>query len=247
MKNLMVFLSPHKSFTNDRWGKESEALIKIQIDNSQLFWKREDIILVTNFPYEYGGVKAIEIGDEHYCELRPTATKVPAILELFRRGLIEEGELYWFHDLDAFQLAPVIVDFSEDMGVTNYGITTIRQSYNNRLSTGSWFFKSTAEDIFQMIHERMYEDEINEETALGRLIKDNPMLTKRINLVDISYNVATRKRDVEKTLKQAIKPIKVLHFHPFDKRKLWNGKTNMEYCQSLMTLELNNIFKKHGL
>lgn len=245
MKNILIFLSPAKSFTNERWGNESEVLARIQIENSQRFWKREDIWLVTNFPYEYQGVKAIEIPDSFYCEIRPTATKVLAILELFERNMIQEGEMYWFHDLDAFQLQPIIVDFEEDMALTDYGVTTVRESYNSRWSTGSWFFKKSAKDMFEKIRDRMYLDEINEETALGRIITDEPKIRERIHKINITYNVATRKRNVEKTLEQAIKPLKVLHFHPFDNRKLWNGQRNMELCPTLMPQEVNDIFRKN--
>lgn len=242
MKNLLI----HINGSDYEWQKEVEPLLKIQIDNSQLYWKREDIILVTNFPYEYNGVKALVVPGSCFFKMRPTVTKVKVILYLFEQGLIGD-DLYWFHDLDAFQLAPVIVDFKEDMALTDYGVTTIRESYNNRWSTGSWFFKKSAKGLFQMILGRCLKDKVNEEAALGRIIKDNPAVGDRVHKLNITYNVATRKRDVEKTLEQATKPIKVLHFHPFDTRKLWNGLKNMQYCPSLMSPELINIFKQHGL
>lgn len=244
MKNILIYIKG-KGFDKHQWEDESMKLLKVQIDNSQLYWKREDIWLITNFPYEYNGVKAIEVIGDFYYYKKPTVTKVKVLYELFFAGLIEEGEMYWFHDLDAFQLAPVIVNFKEDMALTDYGITTVRESYNSRWSTGSWFFKKSAFDLFEKILERSQKDKINEEAALGRLLVDQPELRERIHKLNITFNVATRKRNVEETLEQAIKPLRVLHFHPFDNRKLWNGKTNMEYCPALMPKELNEIFKKN--
>ena len=56
MKNLLIFISPAGGFP-----KEHEELTKMQIDNSlELGWKPEDILLVTNFDYEYRGIKAVD-------------------------------------------------------------------------------------------------------------------------------------------------------------------------------------------
>ena len=49
MKQLLIYIGP-----TDKFDDEHEVLTKIQIDNSlDLGWKKEDILLVTNFPYEY--------------------------------------------------------------------------------------------------------------------------------------------------------------------------------------------------
>ena len=241
MKNILIHLNAPKY----EWQKEVEPLLKIQIDNSRLYWKREDIWLITNFPYEYNGIKARVVNDSLFCAFKPTVTKVNVILNLFHQRMIENGELYWFHDLDAFQLAPVIVDFEEDMALTDYGVTTIRESYNNRWSTGSWFFKKGARDIFRKIYVKSEADLVNEEAALGRVIKESPSIGQRIKKLNITYNFATRKRDVDKMLEIAEKPLKVLHFHPTDTRRISNGLTNMEYCQTFMEEELKELFKKH--
>lgn len=240
MKNLLI----HLNGPDYEWQQEVEPLLKIQIDNGLRFWKREDILLVTNFEYEYNGVKALVIEDWNYCEFKPTVSKVLAILRLFELDIIKD-ETYWFHDLDAFQLQPLDFTLTKDMALTDYGITTIRPSYNKRWSTGSWFFRRESIDIFQMILERSLKDGINEEASLGRIIKNDSSLRNRIEKINISYNFATRKRDIEKTLEIAIRPLKVLHFHPSDTRKLSNGMTNMEYAMSVMPEELQDIFKKN--
>ena len=59
MKNLLVYVSPNKQFDD-----EHKILAKIQIDNSlDLGWKKEDIILATNFDYEYRGIKSVIVDD----------------------------------------------------------------------------------------------------------------------------------------------------------------------------------------
>lgn len=233
MKNLLI----HLNGPGYEWQKEVEPLLKIQIENSLRFLKKEDIILITNFDYEYLGVKARKV--DAYCDWKPTVSKVLAILKII------ENDIYWFHDLDAFQLEPLDFTLEKDMALTDYGVTTIRESYNSRWSTGSWFFKKEARDIFFSIVERSAKDGINEEAALGRLVKEDPSILDRIEKLNITYNFATRKRDVEKNMEIVDKPIKVLHFHPHDKRPLSNGMTNMEYCFPLMSPELQAIFKKH--
>ena len=112
---------------------------KIQIDNSLgLGWAREDILLVTNFPYEYNGVKALVIGGEHYCVHHWPATKIYVIVNLFDAGLIED-DLYWYHDFDCFQLAPLTEPIipDADFGLARYGRMPT-------LCSASFFFKKSA-------------------------------------------------------------------------------------------------------
>lgn len=52
MKNLLIYTNADKEFS-----EENKTLVKIHIDNSlELGWDRKDILLYTNFPYEYNGV-----------------------------------------------------------------------------------------------------------------------------------------------------------------------------------------------
>lgn len=256
MKNLLIFLSPSKDLKNERWGDESEYLIKIQIESSLKFgWKKEDMWVITNTPFEYMGIKSLVFGDECYCEMRPTATKTLVILEMFNRGMVG-SETIWFHDLDAFQQYPVYAELEYGkMALTDYGRTNISPSYDLRLSTGSWFFRDGTQDIFQAIKDRMYQDEINEETALGRIIRDDPKLMERIEKKNITYNFALRRRNLSRTYEIAEKPIKVLHFHPSDKRPTDSGNDNIQVCmygknalgKVLMSEDLIKIFNKHGI
>lgn len=144
MKNLLIWISPKKMFDG-----EASILVKIQIDNSlDLGWKREDIMLTTNFDFEYNGVKSIVVSDDNFLPDSIWESKQMAILELFSRGFINPGELYWFHDLDAFQQETITESElgmgKVDMGLTDYG-------WRIKWNTGSIFFTSKAYDIFKAV------------------------------------------------------------------------------------------------
>ena len=56
--------------------------------------------MVTNFPYEYRGVNAYLVGDDCFYSKNNfiRSTKIPVINQLFKDGVINEGEIYWFRD-----------------------------------------------------------------------------------------------------------------------------------------------------
>ena len=97
MKNVLVYINPQK-----RLDDQSKILFKIQIDNSyELGWEKEDILFITNFDYEYNGIRPMVIGDKHCCDYSPISTKISAIVGAFKQGLIKD-DLYWLHDLTLF-------------------------------------------------------------------------------------------------------------------------------------------------
>ena len=259
MKNLFVYLHPTKSFTS-----EVESLTKIQIDNSlTLGWKREDILLVTNFDYEYNGVKAIVVDDKNFCEFRPTSSKINVILTFFESGVIE-NDLYWFHDLDAFQLEEMIDPnlSSADMGLTAFDERPMAPEYlgAHRWNGGVIFFKKEARDIFEQIKEQMYRRKVIDETALVRVElkakRGNSTFLDRIKILNVTYNfVVTPNLDLTYCYEVAEKPLKIIHFRPFDKRKLDGDIGNLDFCvrgqnkmgKVLLSENLINLFNKYGI
>ena len=253
MKNLLIFINPKKRFHDDRFGEESSILAKIQIDNSlELGWKRENIILVTNFDYEYNGVKALIVGDENYCLHFPQASKINTIVSLFERGIIEKGELYWLHDFDAFQLETI--KESElglemvDMGLTDYGLMP-------RWNMGSVFFKESSRDIFNWIKEGLYKNNTDEERALVMLTSSNVNnINERIKKVNLTYNF-TGANMYWRCYKQVTKPIKVAHFHPFGTRQFGVDFKALDFFmhgvnktnKPFITPSLIRIFKRNGI
>src|SRR4051812_8081694 len=115
MKNLLTFTGPDKKF-----DVETAALVKIQIDNSlDLGWKREDILPVTDFEYQYNGVKALVIPSGIYYDFDLSAGKIPVIAYLLNQKILASNELYWCHDFDAFELNKIL---EPELGLENFDL-----------------------------------------------------------------------------------------------------------------------------
>lgn len=256
MKNLLIYINPQRSFSQEwikdgqsLWKDETETLLKIQIDNSlELGWKPEDIMVVMNFPWEYNGVKAIEVGDENYCDFAPTASKINVICTLFDMGLIGD-ELYWFHDNDAFQVGELDIDVNDEIALTDYGIARGHTDISKRWSTGVLFFRRGARDTFKLIQHGVNNSyRKNEEIALLAMTRCNyAHINDKIRKIDITYNFASRARKLPEQYEVALKPLRVIHFHPLDPRKVMGWKNNMAVMPRYFNETLSNSFKKHGL
>lgn len=230
MKHLLVYVDPSKWFEDH----ESETLAKIQIDNYFRLGIEKDLILVTNFEYEYRGIKPIILGDEGCCRSDIRASKIFAIVDLFDRGLIED-DLYWIHDFDAYQLFPIKEEELElngkDLALTDYG-------WRKKCNTGSLFFNKDSEDIFRDIMAFILENGGHEEDALDSFIKSNRNNIKdRYKTLNVRYNIGMNK--LPYIVRKAVKPIKVLHFHP-------EKRDTLSKFKPLMTEELLEIFKNYG-
>lgn len=228
MKNLLIYYNPQKKFE-----PEYEALTKIQIDNSlKLGWNYKDIILVTNFEYNYRGIKAIVIGEGDYEVFdQNKSSKIPIINRLFADGLIED-ELYWFHDVDAFQLIPFEVNLDKDAGFTDHG------AYSKTWNAGSFFFKKSARDIFETIWEYMKKRGKNEQDALTFMWGKNiDGINNRFEFMGPAYNIGIYR--IDENIKIAGTP-KVVHFHPHKKRHL-------NLFRAMLPERLMDIFNKYDI
>ncbi len=228
MKNLLIYISPTGSFDNPRADLASNdvpSLVKVQIENSlELGWKKADILLVTNFAYKYGDIEALVLNDADFFDRKPQASKINAIIKLFEHNLIEDNELYWFHDFDAFQLekfSETDINLNDDqIGLTDYGGGKYFGGID-RWSTGVIFFRAGSKDIFEGLKEIYYQKKIDEEEALHLLIDKEPPLNKRVKKVNNTYNFIGYK--LESVYKKSIKPIKVVHFHPLTGKRRLGG------------------------
>jgi len=228
MKNLLVFLSPQKEFSTD----EYRTLIKIQIDNHhRLGLPKDDFLLVTNFPYEYNGVKAILTKDEHWCAVRPRSIKSSIIPALVDEGIIKEGEIYWNHDTDAFQLYPISNEELEldgfDAGLTDYG-------WRSRLCMGSFFVKASSRDMFELVKPVIFSN-VEDEDAMMQV--NGGLEGTRWKRMSITYNLGMR--HVPDNIERATRPVKVAHFHP---RK--PGLTDV--FRPILPEEFIKILNQHG-
>lgn len=248
MKNLLTFVGPSKKFT-----PAQETLARIQIDNScDLGWKKEDILLVTDFEWEYNGIRALVINQDVYYPFDLAAGKIPVIVHLLEQGLIEPEELYWSHDLDAyenFRIEEAELDLANfDLGLTHY-------TYKPEWQCGSLFFKQSSEDILKLLDQttraRPHLSRNNEKT-LTWLIKHNAIDPKRYKRLNVTYNIMTK--FLQTIYPQANKPLKVLHFLPSkiqDDSSLtaldifMYGKNRLKI--PLMSDRLIKIFSGHGI
>ena len=244
----MIWVHPDKNF-----DQESKTLVKIQIDNSrELGWRDKDIMLFTNFDYEYDGLKATVVGNDAFCDIKPVSTKLTSILKLFELGYIKD-ETYWVHDLDCYQLVPfkkneILLD-TADMALCDYG------RKKNKWSGGSIFFKYKARDIFEKQHEIMVEYKCIDETALLSLTRSDPEVLARIRKLNSTYHFLPF--NVRNNYRFANKPLRIAHFHPgkYEKRtQMMTSKNLFEfYCGNnkagvqLIPDRLIKIFNKHGI
>lgn len=249
MKNLLIYTSPNKKF-----DQETATLAKIQIDNTfDLGWRKQDVLLVTDFPFEYNGVKSLVIDQDVYYDFDLAASKIPVVLYLLKYGIIEKDELYWCHDFDAYelhQISPTGVDLEGvDLGLVHY-------FYKPEWALSNFFFKIGSFDIIELLHNtilsRPWKSRNNEKT-LTWLIKHNKIDSKRYKKLNVTYNIA--KRFLQITYKEAEKPIKVLHFRPSDPKdeRMPDSALNMfmygknRLRMPLMTDRLIKIFNYHGI
>jgi hypothetical protein len=223
----MIYINPRKDF-----DEEHKLLAKIQIEQGLKFWKKEDIILITNFEYEYKGIKASIIDDSFFCNIHDKASKINTIIYLLEEYRL--GEFVWFHDFDAFQLEPIIekeINLGKaDVGFTDYG-------WSLKWNTGSIFFKPSALGVFKLLKEAIYRCNTDEERALVVLTKNNiGGINSKIKRLNIIYNLGMRR--INYNLERAVKPIKVVHFHP-------TRKDILNKFKPLITKDLIKEFEKY--
>jgi len=223
MKNLLVYISPDKNFI-----QKYEWMLEVQIKNSLDYWKKEDIIIVTNFPYEYAGMKSLEvpnlINSQYYKNSRAIMnSKINVIIYLLENKIITEPT--WFHDLDAFQVSPLNLVLEKDLALVCYGVyydkllQDLGKDYKDRINFGSIFFKPESLDIFKVLLERMDKNKHYEEEEMTIMYGENiNNIRDRIKLLDQSYNIGTRCTNTN--IKLAERPLKIFHFPPYKKRWL---------------------------
>lgn len=251
MKNLLIYVNPSEYF-----DEEHSKLVKIQIENSlDLGWKTDDICLITNFPYDFMGVRSYTIDGKYYCKLFRQATKVDVMVHLFDIGFIKD-DLFWLHDLDAYQQEWIT---EEELGLDGVDIGLTDYGRNERWNGGSMFIKKEIEDFYREVKDKMYRDNEknkgiwkNEEDVLMELTKENyNNVNDRIKRLNISYNFGIKR--MEECYKKSLhKPPKVLHFHPERSYRGWGRAFdivcgNNELGFPIMDKRLIKLFEKHGI
>ena len=230
-KNFMVFVAMdyNESGVNLRSGdtdySEMEStydLIRAQIDNSlDCGWNTKDIIIATNFEFEYRGVKTYVLDD--ICEYSQFFHKQYATLEMMKKGVFE-GCNIWYHDLDAFQLEPFDFPYFEG----DWGTCVYPNGDGHSCQCGVIYLKSTSQDMFQYLVDNMKSRVYNthdDEVVIRNDIKLNPKYANRVSVLNTAYNLGMT--GFRYRYNWAEKPIKVVHFHPDDERQ-WDCMVNGE-------------------
>lgn len=246
MKNVLIYTSRNRDFS-----EENKVLVKVQVDNSlSLGWSREDILLYTNFPYEYNGVKATVVDSRLQFRFDKTGNKILVIRQLLRDGFLMPG-IYWYHDFDAYQNGVIT---EGELGLDGYDIGLTGYGYKKQVNGGSFFFRETSFSIFDewcnANHARVRTR--GDEKTMTDMINDGRMGKYKYKLLNITYNFGMR--HTRGNYLRADKPLKVLHFHPdYDddllpypvKDTFFYGKNPLGI--SYVSPRLKEIFKKHGI
>lgn len=244
MKNVLIYTNPDKEF-----NEENKTLVKIHIDNSlELGWKRENILLFTNFAYEHNGIRSIPVPDRLHLKWDKTSNKILVIDYLLKNKILTK-DLYWYHDFDCYQNNYIGEEELQldgyDLGITGYG-------YKPQANGGSFFFRETATDLFDLW--------VSETIRIKRTRADEKTMTDmvrakkitRYKWLNITYNFGMR--HTEYNYARATKPLKALHFHPDyndamlpfpTKDCFMYGKNPMGF--PLMSPRLIRLFRKHGI
>ena len=247
MKNLFLYVLANEKVWEKMFTEQTpllDAYIKSQIDNSLNFgWKRDDILFVTNFSYEYNNVKAIQLNS--LSKTNNFSNKLLAVRELFvDRGITDT---IWLHDMDAWQNSRFDVPSVKDVGACFYwklGMKNVAGTFNG----GSIFYNPTAVDMLDKMIEHIEKDNLyKDESAfnrvcLSRVNKRRIEVSHRVTVLNNTYNIG--KSWLKERYALADKPIRVFHFHP---EKRWNkfcGDRN-KLGRQLVSHELKQVLAHH--
>lgn len=145
MQNVILWIKNDGGY-RFRYGKNPELIdscLKLQIENSlRLGWDVKDIVLITNFPFEFMGVSAQEVSN--ICNWSAFANKMVVINEMIKKGVINQN--IWLHDCDAYQLIPFeFPKECKDVGFTRHAPGRAKPQ------GGSAFYRKEAYDIIQVL------------------------------------------------------------------------------------------------
>jgi len=239
MKNVMIY---NKISKKPRWSNEELFnSFKAQIDISLARgWKKEDLIIGTNFDFEYKGVKNKPL--KNICTTNPFCNKFYGMLELMKSGVLDDD--YWFHDQDAWQLHNDLdfPNFDGEIGGCTYVFTP-------EWNTCSLFVKKTAINVIEYIVEFMelnpeFLEKVHSDEHVIAVLRKSTEIKKYLTTINNQYNVGRTK--MEHRFKAADKPIFVGGFVPQipDSVQVFNGQNN-EMKVNLIDKILDDTFRVH--
>lgn len=187
-------------------NEELFNFFKCQIDISlHLGWTPDDIILGTNFDFEYRGVK------NHYltnvCEWSGFNNFWFGAYELLEKGVINDD--FWLHDHDSWPINKFeFPKFVGEVAGCEYVGTT-------EWNCGSIYFKKDAKEILEYIVETLIMNKetivSSDEIIISHLRAYSP-IAKYMSSINTTYNVGVTHGPLR--LAAANKPVNVLSFNP---------------------------------
>lgn len=204
-------------------------LFKMQIDNSLHYgWSVDDIIIGTNFEFEYKGVKAYQLTD--ICTFNIFNNKWYGMLELMRAGILNDD--FWFHDQDNWQINSITFPaFNGEIGAATY----IRTPEWN---TSAVYVKKSALDILEYIVKSMKMNPVDYQSDENWIsfLRQNSEIKNYLSTLNTQYCVGYTYMDDR--INAANGPIRSLGFVP-------NMKSHDEFNKrKLIPDHLNNIFNE---
>lgn len=197
MINCLTAITTPGSYSGRYDLDRIKTLLQAQIENSlELNWFPENIKVLTNFDFEFMGVKAEQIKSNPLC---PTASKMYGVQHVLN------GEVVWSHDLDAWQNAWFEEPDFKDVGAGTYNY--------RKFNGGSIFWRPSGRDLMDTIIDMLESETATyEENVLNRVFKTN---TNRVTMLNFTYNVGCS--NYRERWNDSEKPVKVLHFHPYNR------------------------------
>jgi len=240
MKNVIIY---NKITDKPRWSNEELFnSFRAQIDNSlERGWEKEDIIIGTNFDFEYRGIKNKLLTD--ICKTNPFCNKFYGMLELMNQGILDDD--FWFHDQDAWQLHDDL-NFPEFVGE----IGGCAYVFTSEWNTCSLFVKKTAVNILEFIVKFMkmnpdyLESVQSDEHVISTLRHGKTEIDEYLSTINNQYNVGRTK--MEYRYNAATKPIFVGGFVPSipDSVRVFNGEDN-KLGVNLIDNKLDIVFREN--
>lgn len=226
MLNLLTAITVPKSYSGRYDPDKIRILLNAQVENSlEVGWDIDRIIVLTNFDYEYMGVKARQIEHNPLC---PTASKMYGVQNILKDDII------WSHDLDAWQNHWFDCPDFKDIGAGTYNY--------KKFNGGSIFWRPSAIDLMNEIIETLEsESSTYEENVLNRIFKANP---DRVTKLNFTYNVGCS--NYIERWKKSDKPVRVVHFHPYN-RIAWETHA-LDRCKmghKGISDRLENVLRKY--
>jgi hypothetical protein len=198
VKNLMVAnYRPHGRITEIDLRK----LVIAQIENSlDVGWAASDIVVMANFELEVS-VTLVRAPLNESCL---TGSKMFGLRRLFEQGMIDGPDVWWTHDLDAWQNDWFDPPELADIGLAEYSTP--------KFNGGSVFLRSAARDLVSAIVSRIEErNEQREEPAINTILR-SVKYKHRVTTVNSTYNVGCS--GYAPRYLRSLKPVRVSHFHP---------------------------------